>query len=213
MTGRTNYTAVDNAAEFGFDQINAGFDHFDQIVGGSVANAGALPSTGNWVGRTVTAADTGAVYVCTALPNTWQRLGVTNPGATLIRTTDLPNGASTSPTAVPFQSATTLRGMTWSSGSATRLTATVKGRYSLSATAILGSTGLAWAWFRVNGTVDYHRFSETTGNVGVAGAARVWPLAVVTLNANDYVELMVQSDATWTVFGLTEMNADLLNVR
>lgn len=63
MTGVTNYTAITNAAEFGFDQINAGFQHFDDIVGQSKATAADLPTTDNWDGRTILVRDTSLVYV------------------------------------------------------------------------------------------------------------------------------------------------------
>lgn len=75
MTGRTGYTAPTNAsaANFATDLANV-YAWFDALVGESKANAAALPSSGNWVGRLITTVDTGAVYVCTATPGTWALL-------------------------------------------------------------------------------------------------------------------------------------------
>lgn len=72
MTGRTNYTPINNgdAPNFGPD-ITSVFEHFDPLIGESVDDAGDLPSSGNWEGRTILAEDTGVLYICTALPSTW----------------------------------------------------------------------------------------------------------------------------------------------
>lgn len=48
--------------------------HFDDLIGETVANAAALPSSGNWVNRQIMAVDTKVVYACTALPGTWKAL-------------------------------------------------------------------------------------------------------------------------------------------
>lgn len=73
MAGRTGYTAITNAsAMLGPAQITGVYEHFDDLVGESVASAASLPSSGNWVGRTVLAEDTGIQWVCTELPNTWK---------------------------------------------------------------------------------------------------------------------------------------------
>lgn len=84
MTGRTNFTSTPPA----FDpqtHIDAVCTHFDALVGESKANAAALPATGNWVGRSITTVDTGSLYLCVALPNTWQLVfrdtGWVNPPA------------------------------------------------------------------------------------------------------------------------------------
>lgn len=55
------------------------YDHFGDQTMYSVANAAALPASGNWKGRTLMAEDTGAVYRCTALPATWSK-GVEDTG-------------------------------------------------------------------------------------------------------------------------------------
>lgn len=72
MTGRTGYTAVSNgdAPDFGGDITNV-YEHFDPLIGESVDTAASLPSSGNWVGRTVLVEDTGIQYVCVALTATW----------------------------------------------------------------------------------------------------------------------------------------------
>lgn len=75
MTGRTDYTEVTNGSPMlGPEQITAVYEHFDPLVGESVAAVASLPSSGNWVGRTVFAVDTGSLYVCSALPGTWKRV-------------------------------------------------------------------------------------------------------------------------------------------
>lgn len=91
MTGRTNYTAIDNTAEFGFDQINAGLDHFDALTGESVATAAALPATGNWNGRTILVLDTSLVYVYNggwriSMQNKWVSLAGTASGTLTVST-------------------------------------------------------------------------------------------------------------------------------
>lgn len=133
-----------------------------------------------------------------------------NPGATLTKTTDLLSGVSATASAVIWQASTTLRGITWSTGTnPTRLTATVKGRYAFEALAAIGSTTVGTAWFRVNGTTDRRKWTETQ----VAGAANVRLIDTITLNVGDYVELMKQSDGTYTLFASTYLNADLIAVR
>lgn len=54
MTGRTGYTAVTNGdvPDFGTD-ITGVYEHFDDLVGESVADAASLPGSGNWTGRTI----------------------------------------------------------------------------------------------------------------------------------------------------------------
>lgn len=72
MAGRTGYTPIVNADPFGFDQINNIAAWFDGKTGESVANVAALPSSGNWDGRTVTAVAEGVQFVW--LTNTWRPL-------------------------------------------------------------------------------------------------------------------------------------------
>lgn len=74
MAGRTGYTPITNADPMlGPEQITEVYEHFDPLIGESRASAGALPTSGNWLGRIIMAEDTGALYVCTALPGTWKR--------------------------------------------------------------------------------------------------------------------------------------------
>lgn len=63
MSGKTGYTAISNgdAPNFGPD-ITSIAEHFDPLVGESVADAASLPSSDNWVNRTVMAEDTEVVY-------------------------------------------------------------------------------------------------------------------------------------------------------
>lgn len=74
MTGRTGYTEFDNGLPpEGPDQMNTIFEHFDPLIGESVATASALPSSGNWVGRTIHVEDIDVIAQCVALPGTWKR--------------------------------------------------------------------------------------------------------------------------------------------
>ena len=60
MTGRTNYTGVDNnAAMQGPAQITAVYEHFDALIGSNVDTENSLPLSGNWLGRSILVADTG----------------------------------------------------------------------------------------------------------------------------------------------------------
>jgi len=63
MTGRTNYTPITNSsAMLGPAQITAVYEHFDPLVGETVATASSLPTLGNWVGRSIFVADTKTDY-------------------------------------------------------------------------------------------------------------------------------------------------------
>jgi len=54
MAGRTGYTALSNSSPMaGPTQINAVSSWFDTLVGEERATVAALPSSGNWVGRTI----------------------------------------------------------------------------------------------------------------------------------------------------------------
>ena len=54
MTGRTNYTGVDNnAAMQGPAQITGVYEHFDALLGETKPTPEDLPSAGNWPGRTI----------------------------------------------------------------------------------------------------------------------------------------------------------------
>jgi hypothetical protein len=136
----------------------------------------------------------------------WYALDGARPTATLNRSTDLPGGVSTTATAAVFQAAPLVRGTSWTSGAPTKLTITAPGRYLLSAVAGIGSTSTGTAWFRVNGSVN--RASRTENNSG--GLATVGFTDVVTLAANDYVELMTLSNGTFTLYAVTAVTADLI---
>lgn len=72
MTGNTGYTAPTNGSPFQPPaDMAAIYKWWDDRVGVSVATASALPTSGNWVGRTIFVADEGNFRVCTALPGTW----------------------------------------------------------------------------------------------------------------------------------------------
>ncbi|ANJ26828.1 hypothetical protein [Agromyces aureus] len=75
MAGITGWTNTPDT----FDpapQIDAVYGHIDAKLATPVANAAALPASGNWIGRQLMASDTGIVWVCTALPGTWKRLAL-----------------------------------------------------------------------------------------------------------------------------------------
>jgi len=65
-TAPTNASSVDVAGD-----IADVYDHFGAQSKFSVANAAALPASGNWVGRLAMTEDTKWLYQCTALPGTW----------------------------------------------------------------------------------------------------------------------------------------------
>lgn len=58
MAGRTGYTAVSNskAPNFGGD-LTAVYQFFDPLIGESRSTRTALPSSGNWIGRTIALED------------------------------------------------------------------------------------------------------------------------------------------------------------
>lgn len=55
--------------------LQAAADYAEKAFKGeSVAAAANLPATGNWLGRLIFATAEAAIYVCTALPNTWAQV-------------------------------------------------------------------------------------------------------------------------------------------
>ena len=69
----TNASAVDVAGD-----LSDVYDHFGGQDKYSVTTAASLPATGNWKGRRLMADDTGNLYVCTALPGTWEKVTLTD---------------------------------------------------------------------------------------------------------------------------------------
>lgn len=75
MTGRTGYTAYDDSDAYDpAAHITETAEHFDELIGESKPTAGDIPSSGNWLGRLIMTEDTGDLYLCTGLPNTWEPL-------------------------------------------------------------------------------------------------------------------------------------------
>ena len=73
MTDVTGGTPPTGGSEFEpHEDIAAVYAHFGAESMFSVANAAALPSSGNWLGRTLMTQDTGDVYRCVASPSTWR---------------------------------------------------------------------------------------------------------------------------------------------
>lgn len=139
----------------------------------------------------------------------WLPVSGAKPSGSAIRTTDLAGGVSASLSAAVFDSAPVQRGVTWSSGQPTRLTATVRGRYHLVGTASIGSTANGVAQLRINGSISRAPLTQPNAS----GAAVITVSDVVTLAAGDYVELMVQSSGTFTLFQSTTLSAEYINVR
>lgn len=159
----------------------------------SVANFAALPTTGNWLGRLMMTADTGAVYKVTSLPSTWKRMGLLGevapyaeagiPAATL---------AANTWTALPL-STPTLSGVTWSSGTNTRLVMPIIGRWRATANGVAAATADGRLRFSVNGSSLY---GEAGGPVGAGGLARPGISAEFTTTAaTDYVQVFGLSDS------------------
>lgn len=122
MTGRTNYTGVSNgdAPNFGPD-ITDVYEHFDPLIGESVANVAALPASGNWVGRSIYVDADKSVRVLTALPNTW--MAVTAPVYS-IRTKNAAQSVATATwTTITFPLSEGESGITYSGGTFTVPTA------------------------------------------------------------------------------------------
>lgn len=58
------YTELTNASSMsGPEQINDAERFVEDLIGESKPTAANLPTSGNWIGRTITAADTGALYL------------------------------------------------------------------------------------------------------------------------------------------------------
>lgn len=74
MGGRNGYPDFSNANAFEFAAYLEALEEWaDEKINDTVPNAAALPASGNIVGRLITAEDTGALYVCTALPGVWKK--------------------------------------------------------------------------------------------------------------------------------------------
>lgn len=72
MAGNTGYTPVSNADPMqGPAQITDVYEHFDPLIGERRANAGALPTSGNWPGRTIFVEDIKCPHTWNGA--TWQR--------------------------------------------------------------------------------------------------------------------------------------------
>lgn len=72
MADVTGGTPPTNASTFAVPADMADiYDHFGGQSMFSVANAAALPASGNWLGRQAMAEDTKWRYQCTTLPGTW----------------------------------------------------------------------------------------------------------------------------------------------
>ena len=94
MGGRTGYPDFSNGDDFGFaEYMEALEDHFDDLIGESKPTASDLPSSGNWLGRTIMAEDTGVSYKCIGLPGAWLKLQ-DSPFAMESRVTNVTIGAS-----------------------------------------------------------------------------------------------------------------------
>jgi hypothetical protein len=73
MAGRTGYTAITNGDAYNPAVDMTGIlEHFDPLIGEEIDTASNLPASGNWVGRTITAEDTGIVYVNTDGATGWE---------------------------------------------------------------------------------------------------------------------------------------------
>lgn len=200
MTGRTNYTApTADLLPDGPAQITAVYVKFDALIGESVANAAALPTTNNFVGRTISTQDTQDYYLCTDATGTgtwklvirarhpWCKLGLTaaqNGG----------NGAYAKVTWDREVSDTF--GMHDPAVNPTRITVPLAGRYRVTVrTASAVSTATFFGQIMaVNGTNQPE--SEITQTPTVNSSGNLIGTATLILNANDYVEVL-----TYTVSG------------
>lgn len=141
----------------------------------------------------------------------WISAVLTPVGGTLKRAGDLVNGVTAAGNAAVFQSIASASGMTWSAAQPTRLSATKAGRYLVRAKAAIGTTANGTAWLRVNGVVASDTFKAST--VNASGVAFVLLVDELVLAAGDYVELIVQSSATFTLFSQTELAVDRISTR
>lgn len=129
------------------------------------------------------------------------------PTLKLARSTDLSSGVTSSYGAAVFQSAPSEWSIGWDLGTAGRITILRDGLYLFEGVAVLGSTASGYARLRVNGsTYSPREFSAPNSS----GAATVPFLDVVPLTAGDYVELMVKSDGTYTLFASTRLEVAML---
>lgn len=98
MPGRTGYPELDDGSEYDpAGHMTDIEEHFDALIGESKPTASDLPTSGNWVGRLIMAEDTGILYRCTGLPNTWRRLFSPFAEAAGEATTSGATGSSSAP--------------------------------------------------------------------------------------------------------------------
>jgi hypothetical protein len=93
MAGRTGYTALTNASPMaGPSQITGVYSFFDSLIGEERNTVALLPSSGNWVGRTI--------YVrADRTPRVWNGTGWESIGR--LRSTDYATGATDGKTLNP----------------------------------------------------------------------------------------------------------------
>lgn len=89
--------------------------------------------------------------------------------------------------------------MSWSSGQPTRLTATIAGEYEINVWASIGSTTFGSVFIRVNGSTQLLSFAAPHDS----GAATVSGVQRVKLAAGDYIELMVRTNGSFNLLGVT----------
>ena len=117
---------------------------------------------------------------------------------------------ATTPTAIPFDSAPVLNGLTWAIGAPSRIVCVTNGLYLISGDWTQNTTGTATFQVRKNGSL--YGVGVTTNNA--SGAAQIAAALTVEMVAGDYVEVVVTISAgpyPWAA--ANRVNVSLLSLR
>lgn len=204
------FTQIDaTQAPNGPAQINAAELFVENLIGESVATSSALPSSGNWPGRIITAKDTGVIWVNLDGLVNWRPIG--GQVAARVRTSTAQTTSNTTPsqpTPVIWDTTDYNYGSVWSSSQKTRLTAPVKGIYRVSA-------NLAYSTNSYPGGVQLAKngtdITDTQRWAAQSTAAYAYPSinTDLLLNANDYIEVQSLGGAPSLALNLVVMHASI----
>lgn len=182
MAGRTGYTPVGNTDAFGFDQINAGFAHFDGKIGESVTNVTDLPATGNFTGRRIYVTSTLTGHVWTG--SVWRTIWWPQVLVGAVKTGTQNAGSAAAFSVITWDSDRYSSGLVVVGGS--RVTFTRAGKYDVSGQTRVPTVTDAYAKFFLSGAaVD--RTEAGQSNIGTIKCGS----SIFTAAVGDYLELGV----------------------
>jgi hypothetical protein len=155
--------------------IKAVYDHFGDAAKYKVATAGALPATGNWVGRTAFVEADKTLRVVTALPSTWEIVGSPETTETVVTfSSGLSAHASYPPVVTRRSNRVEITGLLSVTGATTlESLLTVTTSYRPSAVRFVGATSSSGS-----GVVQGMLHISTAGVLGMPSSYRAGSISV-----------------------------------